>query len=205
MKVKRQRKPYRSEVREAGAEETRERVIQAARKLLSAGEDGSSFSLEGVARAAGVTRLTVYNQFESKRGVLEAVFDSLAREGGLFELPTVFKERDLGAALRRVVSLFCRFWSSHGRAVPRVMAFARLDNEIAESMRQRSERRRQLLRALVGRFSAGQPRVELVDLLFALTTFDFYESLQVGNRGDAEVERMIQELVEDATRRHVQT
>jgi AcrR family transcriptional regulator len=189
-------------LRETSAAQTRERVIQAARKLLSAGEEGQSFSLEAVARAAGVTRVTVYHQFESKRGLLEAVFDSLAHEGGLFELPKVFSEPVLGAALRQVVSLFCRFWGSHGRAVPRVMAFARLDKEIAESMRERSERRRHLLRALVGRCSNGRPSAELVDLLFALTSFEFYESLQARNRGDVEVERMIQELVEDAVRRH---
>jgi len=33
-----------------------------------------------------VTRLTVYNQFGSRRGLLEAVFDNIARQGGLHEI-----------------------------------------------------------------------------------------------------------------------
>lgn len=203
MKVKRKRKSYHSELRDTAAEETRERVIGAARELLAAGDGAPSFSLDAVARAAGVTRLTVYNQFESKRGLLEAVFDSIAREGGLFQLPAVFAQRDLPEALRQVITVFCRFWDSHGRVIPRVLAFATLDEEIAESMRQRSERRRHLLRALVSRCSAGQPSDELVDTLFALTSFEFYDLLRVGDRSGATVEGIVQELVAHAVRRHL--
>jgi AcrR family transcriptional regulator len=43
----------------------------------------SAFALESVAKAAGVTRLTVYNQFGSRRGPLEAVFDHFAERGRL--------------------------------------------------------------------------------------------------------------------------
>src|SRR5713101_5406230 len=99
MPVKSAPRPYRSP-RRAAAAETRARILAAARTLLGGGKDLPPFSLDGVARQAGVTRLTVYNQFESKRGLLEAVFDDMAQRGGLSELPAVFAEADANQALR---------------------------------------------------------------------------------------------------------
>ena len=53
----------------AAAAETRERVIEAASRTLREGESIARFSLDTVAKVAGVTRLTVYNQFGSRRGL----------------------------------------------------------------------------------------------------------------------------------------
>ena len=53
---------YVSPARSAAAAETRERVIEAASRTLREGESIARFSLDTVAKVAGVTRLTVYNQ-----------------------------------------------------------------------------------------------------------------------------------------------
>src|SRR3982074_1387008 len=71
-----------SGVRAAAAEANRDRVIEEAAAFLRS-EPISAFSIESVAKQAGVTRLTVYNQFGSRRGLLEAVFDHLAQRGRL--------------------------------------------------------------------------------------------------------------------------
>jgi AcrR family transcriptional regulator len=201
MNVKTGRKPYRSEMREAAADETRARIVDAARTVLAGGKDVPAFSLEAVAREAGVTRLTVYNAFESKRGLLEAVFDSMARQGGLFELPSVFAEPDTGKALSRLVSVFCRFWASHRKVLPKFSAVAKLDDEIAQSLKQRSERRRQVLTALIGRIASDQNQTDLVDVLFALTSFEMFDALSVRRRSDTAVEALIQKLVDDSLKR----
>ena len=77
---------YVSSARASAAAETRERIIAAGARLLRKDASIANFSLDVVAKAAGVTRLTVYNQFGSRRGLLEAVFDDIAHQGGLFEL-----------------------------------------------------------------------------------------------------------------------
>src|SRR2546423_8279536 len=77
---------YVSSVRNAAAAKKRDRVVEAAAKSLREDESIARFSLDTVAKAAGVTRLTVYNQFGSRRGLLEAVFDDIARHGGLHRL-----------------------------------------------------------------------------------------------------------------------
>ena len=77
-------RPY---VSSAAAAEKRERVIDAASRLLREEANIAAFSLDAVAKAAGITRLTVYHQFGSRRGLLEAVFDKRARQGGLGRIP----------------------------------------------------------------------------------------------------------------------
>src|ERR1700682_4516179 len=104
-------RPYVSPIRDTAAAEKRARVVQAASRLLREQADVASFSLAAVAKAAGVTRLTVYNQFGSRRGLLEAVFDERAQQGGLSRIEEAMAMPDPGMALDRLVEIFCHFWS----------------------------------------------------------------------------------------------
>jgi len=205
MPVKSNSRPYSSPRRAAAADETRARIVAAARSLLRGDKNMPAFSLDGVARQAGVTRLTVYNQFESKRGLLEAVFDDLAQQGGLSELPTVFAEQNADQALRRFVSVFCRFWASHRTMMPKFAAVTRLDDEIAASLKRRSERRREALTVLVGRLDRNGASADLVDVLFALTSFEMFEALSVRKRTAKAVEALVLALVEQAVSRFHKT
>ncbi|HTJ19366.1 MAG TPA: TetR/AcrR family transcriptional regulator [Steroidobacteraceae bacterium] len=202
MGVKGKSKPrrYRSELRDAAVDVTRTRIMQASRRLLTGGKDLPAFSLDAVAREAGVTRLTVYNQFESKRGLLEAVFDDIAERGGLFELRSVLAEADAMASLRRVVAVFCRFWASHDRVLAKLAGMTKLDRDIAASLKQRTERRRGVLTVLVKRLARGRAPDDLVDVLFTLTSFETFEALSVRQRSAAAVEALIWQLVEDSVR-----
>ena len=203
MPVKLHPRPYHSPGRDAAAEATRSRIIAAACALLAGGGKGP-FSLEAVARRAGVTRLTVYNHFDSKRGLLEAVFDDLAQRGGLYELPAVFSNPDPEQGLRLLVSAFSRFWAMHRAMLPSFRAAILADEEIAASLKQRAERRRQGLTVLVGRMmrEGGQRSAELIDVLFALTAFEVFEALCVRNRSAKAVEALIQAMVESAVERY---
>src|SRR5438093_13007201 len=87
-------RPYRLGRRKPAAQRTRARVLRAARELLTARAGAEPFSVDAVARRAGVARMTVYHQFGSRRGLLEALLDSFAAGG---ELPGL-----LAAALQRL-------------------------------------------------------------------------------------------------------
>src|SRR6266852_8579585 len=87
-------RPYVSSIRTAASAEKRARVIEAAARSLREDASIATFSLDTVAKAAGVTRLTVYHQFGSRRGLLEAVFDEIARQGGLARIPDAMAIRD---------------------------------------------------------------------------------------------------------------
>src|SRR2546429_7608052 len=98
---------YVSSVRNAAAAKKRNRVVEAAAKSLRGDASIARFSLDDVAKAAGVTRLTVYNQFGSRRGLLEAVFDDIARQGGLHRLGGAMAMPGPCAAPDRGGRIFC--------------------------------------------------------------------------------------------------
>src|SRR5881392_1010587 len=132
---------YVSSVRTAAAAAKRDRVIRAAARLLREGASIASFSLDAVAKAAGVTRLTVYNQFGSRRALLEAVFDEIARQGGLAGIADAMAMADPRAALDRLIEIFCAFWSRDA-AVGRLHDAMATDPEFAATLVERNERRR---------------------------------------------------------------
>jgi len=176
------KRSYVSPLRAAAASETRERVVEAAGRLLREEATIAGFSLEAVAKAAGVTRLTVYNQFGSRRGLLEAAFDERAREGGLGRLQDAMAMPDADAALDRVIRIFCDFWSSDA-AMGRLHDATALDKEFAEALKARHERRRTLIKTLVDRIAAktqaGRSECrDAVDLIFALTSYALFDMLR---------------------------
>jgi AcrR family transcriptional regulator len=72
------KRTYNLQKRARAAEETRLRIIEAAHILFS--ESGyPNVSLDEIAAKAGVSRQTVYVQFRSKQGVLEALSDHIER------------------------------------------------------------------------------------------------------------------------------
>src|SRR5215213_5258711 len=87
-------RPYRLGERESTIQQTRERIIEAARALLTTSEGITSFSIDAVARQANVARMTVYYQFGSKVGLLEVICDTLAANGGIAQLEKVFQLTD---------------------------------------------------------------------------------------------------------------
>ncbi len=171
---------YTSSVRTAAAAEKRERVIEAAARSLREDASIASFSLDAVAKAAGVTRLTVYHQFGSRRGLLEAVFDEIARQGRLTEIPDAMAMSDPRAALDRLVEIFCAFWN-RDPAVGRLHEAMATDPEFAQALIGRNERRRKTIDALVERIAgkaAPRARRDAVDMIFALTSFAMFAMLR---------------------------
>ena len=173
---------YESPVRVAAAAQKRDQVLDAAARLLR--QDASvAMSMDAVARAAGVTRLTVYNQFQSRRGLLEAVFDRIAGAGGLGRIAEAMAMADAAAAIDRLVDIFCEFWS-HDAAIGRLTEAAGTDAEFAQTLAARNERRRKSLTILVERAAPKSARAkekrDTVDMIFALTSYAVFAMLSDG-------------------------
>jgi AcrR family transcriptional regulator len=171
---------YVSSVRATAAAEKRDRVIQAATTLLRENNSIAAFSLDAVAKAAGVTRLTVYNQFGSRRGLLEAVFDEIARQGGLSRIEQAMTMPDPGMALERLVEIFCHFWSWDS-AIGRLQQEMSVDPELARALIERNERRRTTLAVVVARAAgpaaSSHARQDAVDMIFTLTSYSTFATL----------------------------
>ena len=189
---------YVSAVRTEAAAEKRDRVINAAAKFLREEDSIAAFSLDAVAKAAGVTRLTVYNQFGSRRGLLEAVFDDIARRGGLARLNDAMAEPDPWNGLDQLIEIFCNFWGGDP-AVSRLHEAMAIDPEFARALLERNERRRQSLEVLVTRLAkdvaSPSAQRDAVDLVFALTSCAMFRMLALERSAMA-----VCDLLKDASR-----
>lgn len=187
------RRTYVSSVRTAAAAEKRDRVIAAAARSLREDASFASFSLDDVAKAAGVTRLTVYHQFGSRRALLEAVFDEIARQGGLARIADAMAMPDPRAALDALVGIFCAFWS-RDTAIGRLHDAMATDPEFATALIARNERRRKALTVLVermaGKAASQRARQDAVDMIFALTSYPMFAMLSPG-RSASEVSDLV--------------
>ena len=141
---------YSSPERQRGVDAGRDRILAAALELLQRG-DLSAVSLEDVAQRAGVTRMTVYNQFGSKAGLLEELFDQLVTRGAFSEVPAIFMMKDVGAAFDALVAVFGRFYTENRPVMARMRAAAGSDPDLDAAMRKRNERRRRAIETLVQR------------------------------------------------------
>lgn len=167
-------RPYRLGRRQAAVDRTRARILKAARALLVA-RRGVEFSLDAVARRARVTRATVYQRFGSRAKLLEALFDELAREGGMWDLAEAFRQPDPDQALARFVATFGRFWTTYRPIHQRLLALGTLDPELGRTLRARQEWRRPGLREILRRMRRHDE--ETVGVLFTLTSFQTFDTL----------------------------
>src|SRR5919197_147205 len=177
-------RPYRLGRRQAAAAQTRAHIIAAARELLVASDGFAGFTVDAVARQAGVARMTVYYQFGSKLGLLEALFDALAARGQVGErLPAAFQRPDPVEALAEFIAAFGYFWASDRLVLRRLRGLAALDPDFEQGVRARDAWRREGLRVLVRRLveQYGRPAAEMfdeaVDILHTLSSFETFDSL----------------------------
>jgi AcrR family transcriptional regulator len=197
-------RPYHLGEREAAIQQTRDRIIEAARALLTTSDGITSFSIEAVARQADVARMTVYYQFGSKVGLLEAICDTLAANGGITQLANVFRLADPQEMLAEYIRLFSQFWDSERLLSRRLRGLAALDPEFEQVIRARDERRRKGAEILMQRLAAHAERADAqasqqrVDLLFTLTSFETFDTLAGPARTCADVAPLVRRLVERA-------
>jgi AcrR family transcriptional regulator len=192
------RRSYTAVERQRTVEAGRERIIQAARDLLE-DDEAEGFSIDAVARRAGVARMTVYNQFESKAGLLEALFDSLAQRGALAGMAEIFKVPDTLEALDQYVAIFGRFWTTNRRAHRRLRAAALHDDELAAAIDSRNDRRRRGVAEIVRRLGeSAKPvvsRDDVVNVVFVLLSFDTFDALAGPDRTPDDVVPIARQLI----------
>jgi AcrR family transcriptional regulator len=192
--------------RQVAVDQTRARIVEAARELLAAKDNISGFTMEAVARQAGVARMTVYYQFASKAGLLEALCDSLAARGGIERLAEAFARPEPLDALAEFIAVFTRFLDNERQVIRRLHGLAALDGDFEKVLQARAERRREGLRIILKRIAErhGRPRRrdfdEAVTLLWTLTSFETFYSLAGPGRKFEEVIPLVQQLARAALR-----
>ena len=193
-------RPYDATRRQEASDERREEVLKAARALLASDGD-EPFSIDAIAKRAGVSRMTVYNLFGSKAGLLENLFDSLAARGEFASMGEVFAHADPLQSLDELIALFGRFWTKSRVAHRRLKAAAVNDEDLAHAIASRNERRRGVLTTLIKRIlearkidTTARTTSDVVRALYMLTSFDSFDTLAGPDRTPVQVTPLVQRL-----------
>lgn len=169
--------------RQPAVDQTRTKIIAAARKLITSRSGLAEFSIDAVARKAGVARMTVYYQFKSKVGLLEALLDDIAERGEIKRLLAAFANPEPHDALAESIAIFGRFWTLDRVVIRRLRAMATLDQDFEKGLRGRDARRHEGIRILLQGLSEkyGRPDPDAlgdaVNLVAALTSFGMFDHL----------------------------
>jgi len=175
---------YRSERRAEQAEETRRRVLDAARKLFEArGWEGASIA--AIANEARVSQETIYARFQNKRTLLGELVRIAVRGEDPRPIPEQEGPRALAAAnnQREQLRLFAAdIVLRLERAAPLVAIVAgasRSEPELAELLAglhaHRMKNLRVLIDALAGNGPLRLPPDEAVESVWALTSPELHE------------------------------
>jgi AcrR family transcriptional regulator len=142
-------------LRAAGVARTRRNIVAAARRhLVDSGYH--RLSLEQVAADAGVTRVTIYRQFSSKLGLLDAIAEDLAaRSRVVAGMRTAAGVDDPAAAFAAMVSQLCRFWSTDPDVFRRLISLAAVDPEARQVIAGREQWRYDQIATFVRRLAAA--------------------------------------------------
>jgi AcrR family transcriptional regulator len=157
---------------------TRTRILDAAGQL-SRERGPNGFSMDVLAKEAGVARATVYEHFRSKRTVLDelasSATDALTLENNAAQL------NDPLTSLRDMLGAVCRHWDEHEAAVHELRRLAAVTGGRPPTACVDREYLRHLVDALA---AAGHLRPrwspdDAVDALALLTSYPTYEQLRV--------------------------
>ncbi|MCW2573363.1 MAG: TetR/AcrR family transcriptional regulator [Frankiales bacterium] len=188
---------------------TRTRLVDAAREQLLDPRGLVGFNIDAVARRAGVSRQTVYNQFGSKAGLLDAVCDTAAARTGLAGmLPAAFSQANPETAMSDFIRAFGIFWGTDRDLNRRTRGLSELEPEYAAVLQARDQRRVDGLSVLLARFPApaGFSRSArqklLLRLLQTVTSFATFDGIagpdKTSEQASATVTRIALAAIRDA-------
>jgi AcrR family transcriptional regulator len=173
---------------------TRTRIVDAAGRLTR-DRGASGFSMDVLAKEAGVARATVYEHFRSKRSVLDELASSIARTVTMDEAraPTT----DPLVALRDILGAVCRHWAEHEERMNGLRTLTALTggDQGAEGIDDKQLRRLMEALSASGQMRAHWTIDEATDALGALTSYATYERLRRAPRTPEQVEAVLAKLV----------
>src|SRR5918999_1614953 len=157
------KRPYRQRLRAESSAMTRQRIIDAARQVLTA-QPLRGFNLSEVAEAARVVRSTIYTVFGSREGLLRAVAQDMTERGGWDRMREAFRDPDAWAAVRRNIEEGTRMAASEHPVALAISTLAAVDPDAAVVAAEMDELR---LRGLRRRRPSGSDQMSTVTITYA--------------------------------------
>ena len=180
------KRTYRSPRRREQAEETRRRILEAARRLFATRGYGGA-TMEAIAEDAGVAVQTVYAALGSKKGILMALLDEMAADADVAGMREAIAAAagDPRRQLRESVAFTTRIFAGGADLIELARSVSGVEPDLRELWVEGEARRHRRLTELVGTWHdagalrAGLSPEEAVDLAWALSGADLFRLLVV--------------------------
>jgi AcrR family transcriptional regulator len=155
------RRSYRSSLRDEQAGQTRTRILEAAVELII-DPSPQSFSVERVAKRAGVSARTVYHHFPDREALIRALQQFTDERAQVDQVGFPKTVEDFGPAIHTIFDSFDRY-----ETYIRAQLASQAGQEVRSHLR---NERRAAIRAFVGRAAPGASEAQ-VNLAQALVHF----------------------------------
>ena len=179
---------------------TRAAVLVAARRQLESG-GVRDFSMESLAKTAGVTRQTIHNLFGTRTAVLEALFDQIALDAGMERMREIMTASDPAIMLDGFIRVFSGFWARNRMLLKRIHGIAAIDPEFGRAVEARNQRRHGAATRVIERLSAltgghtANDKPGRIAILVALTSFEFFDALAESSGNTESAEKLLPGLI----------
>lgn len=186
------KRQYVQRARAEAAEGTRRRILEAARATLERGPLGA-LKVDEVAKAAGVSRSTVYLLYGSRAGLFDALARYLRDESGFGALIDAFRLPDALDALRAAQRVAVRMYATMPDVARALFTLAAIDPDAVAAVRAIEDGRRPGQADIARRLGAqgylrdGVSVEEAADILTVITSFQAFDELYTGSGLAAEV------------------
>ncbi len=197
------KRPYTLGRRLELSDNKRAAILAAARAQLQS-NGFLHLTMDSLARESGVTRQTIHNLFGTKDGVLEALFDQLALVGGMERMRDVIQQSNPELMLAGFVEVFTGFWAKDRLLIRRIHGIAAIDPEFGAAVEARNRRRQTAAARVVERLerrtaeSGVDGRMQKTATLYALTSFEFFDSLTESCGNEKEAANLVLMLARNA-------
>src|SRR4051795_7425605 len=178
---------YKTRRRPERTERTRDRIVGAVHELLAEGTFHES-TVEQVAERAGVSRATLYQHFNSRLELVDAICDTLAYNPALLAIRESIGLPDVEDALDETLANAVRFWSSEDPVLSQLYGVVAVDPAAQAFVERQTEDRRGEIARLARRLKRkGVSERSAFSTLMLLTSYDTFRELRGTGLGDREL------------------
>jgi len=176
------KRSYNQTTRAEGAAETRRRIIDVARDLLTRAPL-ESVSLPAIAAEAQVARSTVYAIFGSREGLMVAVAEDLLDRGGFARIGEALRLPDVVRAFEVSIDVAMELYSQEHHVSWALLSLAAVDRDASSAAARLNRGRREGMRKIAQRMQdQGALRddvtvEEAADFLWLITSFETFGQL----------------------------
>ena len=185
MKKSTPKRSYQQKARAESAAETRRRIIEVTRGLLTRAPL-ESVSLPAIAAEAEVARSTVYAIFGSREGLMVAVAEDLLERGGFARIGQALRGPDVVRAFEISIDVAMELYSQEHAVSSALLSLAAVDRDASSAAARLNFGRREGMRKLAQRMhDQGVLRDdvtvdEAADVLWLITSFETFGQLYAG-------------------------